>query len=306
MRRRSLRFAFLLPPALTFVATVSAAIGASASTATASGPANIVSAPTRLAHTTDGEVGYRIVGSGSTLLLITGFSASMDDWAPSFITDLATHHRVIVLDNAGVGQTAAVSPSTITAMANQTSALISALHLHRTAVLGWSMGGMIAQALAVDHPTQVSHLVLAATQAGTGKSIPVPAAAAAAVNSSGPAGPLSVLFPADQSGALRAYVTGILRYTGFYQANATTKVAQNLAIAQWFAGQDPAALEVGKLKIPTLVADGTSDELDPSSNDRLLAHTIPHAKLILYPGAGHAFLFQDASQFVAAVDKFLG
>ena len=113
-------------------------------------------------------MGYREVGAGSPLLLITGFGASMDDWPPSFVDTLAGQHEVIVLDNAGVGQTSAAASSSITAMADQTSDLMSALHLRRSAVLGWSMGGMIAQALAVDHPAQVSRLVLTATQAGTG------------------------------------------------------------------------------------------------------------------------------------------
>lgn len=129
-------------------------------------PVNVRTAPTRIVRTAAGTVGYREVGAGSPLLLITGFGASMDNWPPSFVDSLADHHEVIVFDNAGVGQTAPAASSSIAAMANQTSDLISALHLHRPAVLGWSMGGMIAQALAVDHPAQVSRLVLAATQAG--------------------------------------------------------------------------------------------------------------------------------------------
>jgi pimeloyl-ACP methyl ester carboxylesterase len=145
---------------------------ADASTASPS----IVQVPVQVAHTSDGSVGYRIIGKGSPLVLITGFSASMDNWAPPFVNTLAAKHRVVIFDNAGVGQTAALaSPLTITAMAAQTSALISTLKLGRTAVLGWSMGGMIAQALAVRHPSQVSRLILAATQAGNGKAIPPPA-----------------------------------------------------------------------------------------------------------------------------------
>jgi pimeloyl-ACP methyl ester carboxylesterase len=100
---------------------------------------------------------------------------------PDFVDALAAHHRVVVFDNAGVGGTAGLpAPLTISAMAGQTSALITALRLGRPAVLGWSMGGMTAQALAVLHPDQVSRLVLAATQAGTGRSLPIPPAAQAA------------------------------------------------------------------------------------------------------------------------------
>ena len=117
---------------------------------------------------------------------------------------------------------------------------------------------------------------------------------------------LGVLFPPDQTSAAGAYVTGILRYPSFYQAPAATKASQSLAIQQWLAGQDPPGRQVGKLRVPTLVADGTLDQLDPTANDRLLAASVPGARLILYPDAGHAFLFQDASSFIPAVERFLG
>jgi pimeloyl-ACP methyl ester carboxylesterase len=239
-------------------------------------------------------------------VLITGFGASMDDWPPSFLDALARDHRVIVFDNAGVGLTAALKTSTISAMADQTSDLISALHLHRTAVLGWSMGGTIAQALAVEHPAQVSKLVLAATQVGTGKALPIPPTAAAAVASPNPVAVLAVLFPPDQARALRSYVSAIEQYRGFYQATAAAKASQTTAVTQWLAGQDPAGRGIGTVDVPTLVADGTRDQINPTANDRLDAASIPHAALILYPDAGHAFLFQDASRFVPTVEKFLG
>jgi len=272
--------------------------------ATTTTPANVLDAPTRVVQTAMGSVGYREVGSGNPLLLITGVGASMDNWPPSFIDALAGDHEVVVFDNSGVGETTAVATPTISAMADQTSSFIDALHLNRPAVLGWSMGGMIAQALAVEHPTQVSRLILAATQAGTGKSLPVPAGPAAAVAGSNPAEVLAVIFPADQQMAAKAYLQGILQYTGFYEATTATKANQTIAIQQWIAGQDPTGREISSIRVPTLVADGTLDELDPTSNDRLLANSISGAKLNLYPGAGHAFLFQDAASFVPAVLQF--
>jgi pimeloyl-ACP methyl ester carboxylesterase len=281
---------------------------ASTSTAPAAvaGSAAVVNAPTRIAHTAAGPVGYREVGTGSPILLVMGLSGSMDDWQPAFVAGLAADHRVVAFDNAGVGQTGTVpSPLSITGMANQASALISALGLGRTAVLGWSMGGMIAQALAVLHPAQVSKLILAATQPGTGHALPVPAAAAAAVVSPDPATVLSVLFPPGQVRAEQVYALGILRYPDFYQASRAITAAQGQAVRQWIAGQDPAGRQLGQLRLPTLVADGTLDQLDPVANDRMLADTIPGAKLILYPGAGHAFLFQDLASFLPAVQRFL-
>jgi pimeloyl-ACP methyl ester carboxylesterase len=235
-----------------------------------------------------------------------GLGGSMDDWQPAFVASLATHHKVVMFDNAGVGETAPLrSPLTITQMANQTSTLISTLRLGRVAVLGWSMGGMIAQALAVLHPTQVTKLVLAATQPGTGHALPIPPAAASAAASSNPAEVLSVLFPPGDGDATRAYVAGILRYPHYYEAPRTTVAAQGTAIQQWIAGEDRAGRRFGEARLPILVADGTEDQLDPSANDRSLAASVPGAKLLLYPGAGHAFLFQDSASFLPAVERFL-
>lgn len=269
-------------------------------------PPNIAGAPTRVAHTALGAVGYREVGHGQPLLMITGFGATMDDWAPYLIDVLAEHYQVVVFDNAGVGQTTALAaPLTVPEMAAQTSALITALRLGRCDVLGWSMGGMIAQSLAVTHPRQVSRLVLAGTQAGTGNAKPVPAGAQAALDSGNPAATLGLLFPADQSTATKRYLAGILTYPGHYTAAATVRTGQQTAIHRWFAGEDTSGRDPGKIQAPTLVADGTEDALDPTSNDRMLAKLIHNSRLVLYPKAGHGFLFQDAPRFAAKLQSFL-
>jgi pimeloyl-ACP methyl ester carboxylesterase len=271
-----------------------------------SAPSSVVDAPTRVAETAAGPVGYRELGTGSPLLLITGLGASMDDWAPSFVATLATHHRVVVLDNAGVGKTGDLaSPLGIIEMARETSALISTLRLGPSALLGWSMGGMVAQALAVLHPSQVSRIVLAATQPGTGHALPIPAAAAAAVASSDPAKRVSVLFPRSAPAAERDYLLSILRYPHFYQAPRAAVAAQNAAVEQWMAGRDPAGSRFDQVRLPVMVAGGTEDQLDPSSNDRMLAGEVPGASLVLYSGAGHAFLFQDSARFLPSVQRFL-
>lgn len=267
---------------------------------------DVIDTPTKIADTPAGAVGYREVGTGSPILLIMGLGGSMDAWRPAFVAALATGHKVVMFDNAGVGDTAQLaSPLTITEMADQTSALISTLRLGRVAVLGWSMGGMVAQALAVLHPTQVSKLVLAATQPGSGRARPIPAAAAAEAASSNPAEVLSVLFPPRESAAAQAYAAGILRYPDFYLAPRAAVAAQGVAVEQWVAGKDPAGLRFATIRLPLLVADGTLDRLDPSANDHSLAASVPGAKLVLYPGAAHGFLFQDMSSFLPAVERFL-
>ena len=275
-------------------------------TTSASASPGITSVRVQVVETPDGRIAYRQLGNGTPLLLIMGLGGSIDDWEPAFVNALASHYRVIVFNNAGVGRTSPLSPLTITAMAAQTSAFISALGLGRVDVLGWSMGGMVAQALTVVHPSQVSRLVLAATQPGTGHALPVPSAAAADVLSTNPATVLSVLFPPGQAAAERTYVNGILSYPGYYEAPRDTVLSQNVAVQAWISGAESPGHLVGAIRVPTLVADGTLDALDPVSNDRMLAAAIPGAQLVLYPAAGHAFLFQDAAAFVPRVENFLG
>ena len=282
--------------------TAVAACGSSGS----SGP-DVLTAPVQVVRTTDGTVAYRELGSGPALLLIMGAGASMDGWPPGMVDALAAHHQVVVFDNAGVGRTSAVAAPaslSVTAMASQTSALISALGLRRPAVLGWSMGGMIAQALAVSHPAQVSRLILAATAAGTGKAVPLPPfATLPGVNSQQL---LDQLFPKNQAAAASAYLTTIQQYPGFYEESAAIFHAQYLAAEQWLAGQDPAGHLTGDIRVPTLVADGTQDQFIVPANARQLAGTVPGAKLLFFPDAGHAFLYQDTATFTRDVETFIG
>jgi pimeloyl-ACP methyl ester carboxylesterase len=291
---------------VSWMLAVCCAAAALAGCGSGSGP-DVLTAPIRVVRTSAGTVAYRELGSGPELLLITGAGASMDGWPPGFVDALAAHHKVVVFDNAGVGRTSAVSAPallSVTAMASQTSALISALGLRRPAVLGWSMGGMIAQALAVSHPAQVSRLILAATAVGTGKAVPLPPSTAVAFGLN--FARAAQLFPSNQSAAARAYLNAIQQYPGSYEVPAATFHSQYLAAERWMAGQDAAGRLVGDLRVPTLVAGGTRDRFMATANERLLASSVPGAKLLLFDDAGHAFLFQDAARFIRAVETFTG
>jgi pimeloyl-ACP methyl ester carboxylesterase len=268
------------------------------------GPASVVSAPVRIARTTAGRVGYRVVGSGAPLVMIMGYGATMEVWDPRFVDALARHYRVVIFDNAGIGQTQALAtPLTIDEMADQTSALIDALGLGRTDVLGWSMGGMIAQALAVRHPAQVRRLVLCATFPGTGAAVVPPPAGVQALTD-GHAQPY--LFPADQAAAYDAFVAAISGYPAASAVPASVIEAQGAASLEWFAGRDPAGRQAAAISVPALIADGTADRIDAVRNDYALAKLIPDARLVLYPDAGHAFLFQDETPFTSLIESFLG
>lgn len=285
--------------------TAASTSGAPASNGTANGP-SVLTTPVEVAHTKLGAVGYRMLGSGPPLVLVNGLGATMEDWYPAFVDDLARIRRVIVFDNAGIGKTQALpAPLTIGKMADQTSALIVRLGLHSPDVLGWSMGGMIAQALAAQHRGQVRRLVLCATQAGTGRAIAPPLAAARSVLSGSPAAVLAALFPAGQGAAERAYVTGSLSYPQRTVAPRATTLSQSRAIGGWLRGAEPAGMGIAHAGVPALVADGTLDALDPLANAHQLAALIPHSQLVVYPGAGHAFLFQDQATFVPRLESFL-
>jgi pimeloyl-ACP methyl ester carboxylesterase len=266
----------------------------------------VVSAPVRVAHTSLGAVGYRSAGSGPPLILITGYTATMDDWDPRFVGALAEHYRVVMFDNAGIGRTQPLpEPLTIDAMANQTSALIDALGLGKPAVLGWSMGGTIAQALAVLHPGQVRRLVLCATFPGTGQITPPALAASAALTSGNVREVMADLFPANQTAAQQAFQAATAAYPRQAPAPAAAIAAQGQAITAWLDGTDPAGQRTAAISAPTLIADGAVDRLDPVVNDYALARLISGARLTLYPDAGHAFLFQDEKAFVPVIVSFL-
>jgi len=264
------------------------------------GPRSVVSAPARVARTRLGAVGYRAVGSGTPLVLIMGYGWTMEGWDPRLVHALARHHRVVMFDNAGVGRTQPLpgeqtATLTIDAMAAQASALIDTLGLGRPDVLGWSMGGMIAQALAVLHPAQVHRLVLCATYPGTGQA----AVASAAARQAGSD------FPANQVNAFDAFKAAVSEYPPAPVVSPGTKGVQGLAVSDWWVGNDAAGRKVARISAPTLIADGTDDQLTPVANDHILASLIPAARLVLYPDAGHGFLFQDWARFAALVESFL-
>jgi pimeloyl-ACP methyl ester carboxylesterase len=273
---------------------LSACGSSSGKTALAPGTASVVSAPVRVAHTRLGPVGYRVVGHGHPLVLIMGYGWTMEGWDPRLVHDLAAHNRVVMFDNSGIGRTRLLPEPSIDAMADQTSALITTLGLHRPDVLGWSMGGTIAQALAVLHPGQVRRLVLCASYPGADGTAASPSALRQ-----------GNIFPANQQKAAAAFKAAISEYSSTAEAPAGAKGAEGIAFGDWEAGSDTAGRKTTTIKAPALVADGTSDQLDPVANDHTLVRLLPMAQLVLYPDAGHGFLFQDAARFSARVQAFL-
>src|SRR5207247_4080601 len=123
------------------------------------------------------QIGYRRVGNGRPLLVLNGFAATSADWDPSFIDRLASCHELILLNNRGIGGSTDDGQSfDIAKLANDAAHVIETLGFERTSVMGWSMGGFIAQALAVEYPDRVHKLILLSTDSGgTGPDLASPA-----------------------------------------------------------------------------------------------------------------------------------
>jgi pimeloyl-ACP methyl ester carboxylesterase len=271
----------------------------------AGAPNSAIDAPVRTVRTTLGTVSYRSVGHGRPLVMIMGLSGSIDVWPPGLVDALARRHRVIAFDNEGMGgSTLRPGPLTISRMGDDTAAFIAALHLRRPDVLGWSMGGFIAQAFAARHPGRYRRLILSATAAGDGHAV-LPSAAVTKVLTTGSGNILNYLFPADQSREVQAFTLAITKYPHFYAAPAAITALQLRASERWLTGKDPSGHRDRTFTAPTLIGDGAEDELIPSANSRLLGRLIPHARVKLYPDAGHGFLFQDEAGWARVIERFL-
>jgi pimeloyl-ACP methyl ester carboxylesterase len=296
--------------AFSMVFGLSLAVCGSAVPVASAAPRSITSVPVQVIQTSDGTVSYRSDGSGRPLVLIMGIGLSQDAWSPTLVNALAKRHRVITFDNAGIGQTA-MPPGTLTisAMADQTAALIAALHLRHPDVLGWSMGGTIAQALAVRHPGDVRRLVLCATWPGNGKATMNVSTGVELLNAfvtSNFSTLMSMVFPPDQLATQSAlYITSITKYPGSAPlASSTVDNAQFVAANGWADGKEQAGH--GRITMPTLIGDGADDVVISPVNAREIARAITGTQVVIYPDAGHMFLFQDATAWAARVNKFLG
>ncbi|MFL5853446.1 MAG: alpha/beta fold hydrolase [Solirubrobacteraceae bacterium] len=202
----------------------------------------------------DVDLAYRSIGHGEPVVMIMGLGGTMDAWLPQLVGRIGGGRRIVVFDNRGTGRSSAgIKPITVRTMAGDTHGLIRRLKLEHPDVLGWSMGGFIAQRLDLDHPRDVDRLVLAATTGGgPGSTRPDPDAVATLLGG-GPAALLGLLFPlpAEQA-ASDAYIASITRWSEFsLSVPSDVLSAQLAASAQWFA-HGP---NLKRINVPTLRRD---------------------------------------------------
>ena len=245
----------------------------------------------------DIELDVERAGSGPPLLLIMGMSGTSLHWGEPFLHQLRRDFEVIVFDHRGVGASTRLSGGAITIaqMAEDASGLLSALEIERADVLGISMGGMVAQELALGHPEQVRSLGLGCTWCGGPGSAPTAPAVLQRLSegmmSDERERALRAAFEANVSPSFAARAGAWEEFRAIAMRRA---VAVPVIMAQMQAcmAHDTSARLPG-LTIPTTVVHGTLDEMRPVENGRMVASLIPDARLEIFEDVGHLYFWEQ-------------
>lgn len=249
------------------------------------------------AKVNDLELYYQILGNGGEpLLMIMGLSFSHLDWGPVLPQLLSQHYRVILFDNRDAGRSSYASkPYTIAQMANDTAGLLDALKINRAHIFGVSMGGMIAQQFALNHPNKLNQLILGCT-ACSGKAVQGVDQALATKSL------LDLLFTPSYIHAHRQKLENFLESTRPYHSKPDGFLRQLGAIATYNVCD-----QLTRITIPTLIMTGNSDVLIPPANSKVLEQGLPNAKLLSpFLEAGHGFPYSHAQVTADAIQQFLG
>ena len=286
-------------------------------TATTTLNAGVRSATSRTAPTRTIDVGgtpfvYRELGprGGVPLVFLHHFTAVLDDWDPRVIDGIAAERHVIVFDNRGVGATGGSVPHTIDEMAADAVAFIRALGYEQVDLLGFSLGGGIAQVITLEHPDLVRRVILAGTgpRGGGGiEKMPLIAGSAYTKAALTLRDPRHFLFFNRNASGKRAaseYMARLKERTEGRDKRISmqARLAQLKAIREAGLGTPH---DLGKITQPVFVANGDNDVMVASSHSVDLARRIPDAKLTIYPDSGHGGVFQYHREFVPEVLEFL-
>src|ERR687897_1995612 len=269
-------------------------------------------APTHTINAGGVEFAYRQLGpsTGVPVVFLTHLAAVLDNWDPRVVDGIAAEHRVITFDNRGVGASSGSTPTTIEAMASDAVSFIRALGLDQVDLFGFSMGGMIAQVIAQEHPRLVRKMILAGTGPAGGEGIDKVTRITYLDTARGlltRQDPKQFLFFTRTPNGRRAGKEFLARLqerpNDRDQAISVGSFrAQLKAIHRW-GQQQPADLT--SLHQPVLVMNGDSDRMVPSKNTVDLDRRLPNSQLVVYPDAGHGGVFQFHEDFVKRALEFL-
>lgn len=278
-------------------------------------PSN-VTAPTRFVDVGQQRYAYRRFGDGPDhpLLLLQHFTGTLDNWDPAVTDALAQGREVILFENAGVGRSTGSVPRTIAGMAQHAFAFLDALKVIRCDVLGFSLGGMIAQQMALDRPTLFRRMVLAGTAPRGGEDImhlekPSLQVPLNDPNLRGYAVLGKIFFAPTESSqaAAGAFIKRLMARTEDREPVSAPAVAQAqiAAFREWesFTGERFGGLRT--IRQPTLVVNGIHDEMIPVRNSYWLGENLANAVLLTYPDSGHGSLFQFHESFTRQTTQFL-
>ena len=266
--------------------------------------------PTQFVEANGIRFAYRRFGKPGTipLLLLGYFNSNMDGWDPDVTNGLAADHEVILFDNAGVGASGGTTPHVVAEMTKPCVALCRTLGLNQIHVVGFSLGGMIAQQLALEHPQLIGRLLLLGTGPRGGEDMTF-----TELSPEEAADPVAFLLaaffsPSETSQADgREFVKRVesRKNDRDLPVSRDSAVAQLAAIREW--GTIPDSGRYAALKSithPTLIIHGNKDIVVTPINAFILAEHLPNAQLIMYPDSNHAAFSQHRKAFLEHVKIF--
>jgi pimeloyl-ACP methyl ester carboxylesterase len=254
-------------------------------------------------------------GPGDPLLFLQHFTGTLDNWDPAVTDPLARGREVILFENAGIGRSTGSVPTTIAAMAQHVFAFLDALRLSRCDVLGYSLGGMIAQQMALDRPSIFRRMMLVGTAPRGGEDIMHLEKPNLQVYLKDPRlrgypvlGKIFFAPTTSSQAAADAFIKRLMQRTQDREPVAGPAVAQAqiAAFRDWESVTGERFATLRTIGQPTLVVNGVHDEMIPVRNSYWLSENLPNAVLLTYPDSGHGSLFQFHESFTRQAAAFLG
>ena len=277
-------------------------------------PSN-TTAPTQYVTAGDNTYAYRQFGSGRghPLLFLQHFTGTLDGWDPAVTDPLAAGRSVILFESAGIGRSSGKVPETVAGMADHALKFVEAIGLAQVDVLGFSLGGMVVQVMALKRPALLRRIILTGTgpEGGVGVAMDRPELLKIFVDQNMPMSEklLKLFFETTETSqsAGRRFVERLARRTRDKDTPATAEAAgaQLAAMAKWAKSGGKPYADLKKITQPVLVTNGNNDTMIPTINSFTLSEHLTNAQLIIYPDSGHGALFQHAGAFTSHVSEFL-